>query len=77
MYTLSVLVLLMLSITSLQAKTCEVLKKTNGCSIPFGLPFPFKKDFTGACNKHDVCYECVSRICAFIVCFSDDNPYLL
>ena len=39
---------------------------TNGCSIPFGLPFFYKKEFTRACNKHDVCYSCVSiRILSF------------
>ena len=32
----------------------------NGCSIPFGLPFFYKSQFTPACNKHDICYSCVS-----------------
>ena len=32
----------------------------NGCSIPCGLPFVYKTKFTPACNKHDVCYSCVS-----------------
>ena len=32
----------------------------NGCSIPGDLPFFYKKKFTPACNKHDVCYGCVS-----------------
>lgn len=32
--------------------------KMNGCSVPLGLPFFYKKDFTPACNKHDVCYYC-------------------
>ncbi|ESO98366.1 hypothetical protein LOTGIDRAFT_159171 [Lottia gigantea] len=30
----------------------------NGCSIPFGLPLPFKQKFTPSCYKHDVCYFC-------------------
>ena len=30
----------------------------NGCSIP--VPFIYKTKFTSACNKHDVCYSCVS-----------------
>ena len=33
--------------------------KTNGCSVPGGLPFFYKKTFTPACEKHDVCYSCV------------------
>jgi len=32
--------------------------KSNGCSVPFGLPFFYKKTFTPACVKHDVCYSC-------------------
>ncbi|XP_041373606.1 uncharacterized protein LOC121386683 [Gigantopelta aegis] len=30
----------------------------NGCSIPGNLPFFYKDLFTGACNRHDVCYNC-------------------
>ena len=29
----------------------------NGCSSPFD--FPFKKEFTPSCNRHDICYGCV------------------
>ena len=32
----------------------------NGCSIPCDFPFIYKTKFTSACNKHDVCYSCVS-----------------
>lgn len=32
----------------------------DGCSIPLGLPFFYKTQFTPSCNKHDVCYRCVS-----------------
>uniref|UniRef100_A0A0B6YP89 Phospholipase A2 domain-containing protein n=1 Tax=Arion vulgaris TaxID=1028688 RepID=A0A0B6YP89_9EUPU len=31
---------------------------TNGCSVPFDLPFFFKTLFTPSCNRHDVCYSC-------------------
>jgi len=30
--------------------------KVDGCSIPFGLYFPYKHSFTPSCNRHDVCY---------------------
>ena len=38
-------------------KKCSI--KHNGCSVPGGLPFFYKKTFTPACVKHDVCYACV------------------
>ena len=41
-------------------ESCETIKHTNGCSTPLWLPMPYKKDFEAACNKHDVCYHCVS-----------------
>lgn len=37
---------------------CKI--NANGCSVPLGLPAPYKKTFTPACDKHDVCYYCVS-----------------
>ena len=37
----------------------ECYIKTNGCSVPGGLPFFYKTTFTPACVKHDVCYSCV------------------
>ncbi|CAH3042284.1 hypothetical protein pdam_00017255 [Pocillopora damicornis] len=36
----------------------QALCHPNGCSIPFNLPYFYKKRFTPACNKHDVCYAC-------------------
>ncbi|KAL9975642.1 hypothetical protein ACROYT_G012825 [Oculina patagonica] len=30
----------------------------NGCSIPFNMNYFYKRLFTPACNKHDVCYAC-------------------
>ncbi|XP_041375068.1 uncharacterized protein LOC121387949 [Gigantopelta aegis] len=30
----------------------------NGCSTPFSMPFFYKRRFTHACNRHDVCYRC-------------------
>ncbi|GFS24629.1 conodipine-M alpha chain [Elysia marginata] len=32
----------------------------DGCSIPFGLPFFYKTQFTKSCDRHDVCYHCGS-----------------
>ena len=34
----------------------------NGCSIPCDFPFVYKTKFINACNKHDVCYSCVSVV---------------
>ena len=42
--------------------TCPIMKKTNGCSIPLDLSFPYKEEFKDVCNMHDVCYVCVSEI---------------
>ena len=39
---------------------CKADKHTNGCSVPLGMNAPFKDDFKPACNKHDICYGCVS-----------------
>ena len=40
-------------------KPC-VSAMTNGCSIPLGIAFPYKDLFLPACERHDVCYSCVS-----------------
>nr|QNH72513.1 toxin candidate TRINITY_DN7890_c0_g1_i1 [Isarachnanthus nocturnus] len=37
---------------------CEVDRQTNGCSVPFGIDAPFKREFIPACDKHDICYGC-------------------
>ena len=39
---------------------CNADKHANGCSVPLGINAPYKNDFTPACNKHDICYGCVS-----------------
>lgn len=44
---------------------CTVLDDINGCSVPLRLPFPYKAQFTPACNSHDVCYRCVSVLSFF------------
>lgn len=43
-------------------KPC-VNSMTNGCSIPLGIAFPYKDLFLPACERHDVCYSCVSDFC--------------
>ena len=40
--------------------------KTNGCTVPSRLPRFYKKDFTPACKKHDVCYSCVRFTFVFL-----------
>ena len=52
-----VLLLLSLDLGVVSGSSCDT--ETNGCSIPGGLPFIYKKTFTPACNKHDICYSCV------------------
>lgn len=43
-------------------KSCVHEKYVNGCTIPLKKPFFYKNAFTPACDKHDVCYFCVSRL---------------
>ena len=52
--------LLLLAATTEIASTCDL--KPNGCSIPakYKKWVGWKGTFTPACNKHDVCYFCVS-----------------
>ena len=49
-------------------ENCDADAYADGCSVPLGLDTPFKKTFTKACNKHDICYGCVSS--------SDINIYV-
>ena len=44
----------------LRPQLCNADKHANGCSVPLGINAPYKSDFTPACNKHDICYGCVS-----------------
>ncbi|KAK3086241.1 hypothetical protein FSP39_015673 [Pinctada imbricata] len=46
---------------------CTFNPVVNGCSIPGQLPAPYKTDFTPACNRHDICYACVSIKCYVIL----------
>ncbi len=41
---------------------CKADKYANGCSVPLGMAAPYKEQFTPACNKHDICYGCVSEV---------------
>ena len=51
------MMLLSLAQNVISKEECYI--KTNGCSVPGGLPFFYKTTFTPACVKHDVCYSCV------------------
>lgn len=33
---------------------------SEGCSIPLLKKFPYKTSFTPPCQRHDICYRCVS-----------------
>ncbi|XP_033762309.1 uncharacterized protein LOC117343874 [Pecten maximus] len=58
--------LLVLCLTSLIALTvhagytCDKNKYSNGCSVPKGIKIAFKGRFKPACNKHDICYRCMT-----------------
>ncbi|KAK7113982.1 conodipine-P3-like [Littorina saxatilis] len=55
--TCMILLMTMTSLmTSQAADTCA--KYSNGCNIPFNLPYFYEKLFTPSCYRHDVCYEC-------------------
>ena len=58
----AVLSLLVVLFSTTEVNSCYV--KANGCSIPFNIPFFYKRTFKPACNKHDVCYYCV-RLASF------------
>ncbi|CAH3020305.1 unnamed protein product [Porites evermanni] len=53
------MMLLSLAQNVMSKEECYI--KTNGCSVPGGLPFFYKTTFTPACVKHDVCYSCGQR----------------
>ena len=40
--------------------SCVADQFADGCSVPPEFPAPFKKELTSACNRHDICYGCVS-----------------
>ena len=50
----------MVAVTAVYGDMCALY--ANGCSIPFGLSFTYKTLFTPSCNRHDICYGCVSLI---------------
>ena len=52
-------VLLFLSLDPEVMSDSNCYIESNGCSVPGNLPFFYKKTFTPACVKHDVCYFCV------------------
>ena len=54
--------LLLLSSVVVYARplSCAADKFADGCSVPSMIPAPFKMEFTHACNRHDICYGCVS-----------------
>ena len=54
---LGVLLLLSMDPGVKSDSNCHIV--SNGCSVPGNLPFFYKKTFTPACFKHDVCYDCV------------------
>lgn len=56
------IVLLATAAVVASASVCSNEKYTNGCSVPFGLPWFYKDEFAAVCNKHDICYACVSII---------------
>ncbi|XP_066915437.1 conodipine-P3-like isoform X2 [Clytia hemisphaerica] len=49
---------IMESSVAIDTSTCDIMVLTDGCSVPFNRPFPYKDEFRDACNMHDVCYVC-------------------
>ena len=66
------MMLLSLAQNVMSKEECYI--KTNGCSVPGGLPFFYKTTFTPACDKHDVCYSCV-RIQKSVISNYVHNPF--
>lgn len=73
----TLLLILLMSPEVTSQSDCYI--KSNGCSVPFGLPFFYKKTFTPACVKHDVCYSCVRFGMSLLICviFISSNRTIL
>ncbi|XP_053390622.1 uncharacterized protein LOC128553485 [Mercenaria mercenaria] len=63
MSAISLTVLVLVSILVVEkATSCNPPSwRTDGCSIPYGLPYFYKENFRPDCDKHDVCYACGAR----------------
>ena len=61
-----IVALSILALTGYTQAGCITKQYVNGCSIPFRFQFYYKREFTPSCNKHDVCYSCVSTTMHFI-----------
>ncbi|XP_041355577.1 uncharacterized protein LOC121373186 [Gigantopelta aegis] len=55
----SVFIVLSLAIVVVTGDPCN-RNGVDGCSIPGTLPPIYKRKFTSACNRHDICYFCGS-----------------
>ena len=53
------IIIFALALVTLSDASCPSESHVNGCSVPLGMPFPFKPLFTPVCNRHDICYVCV------------------
>lgn len=56
--TSGLLILVGLAISCCKGRVCDADRNTNGCSTPMGINAPYKREFTPACDKHDICYGC-------------------
>lgn len=68
MSALSICLLLLGSVLLVTAELDCSNQHTDGCSIPFNLPWFYKDEFTPECRKHDICYACVSKL-IIITCY--------
>ena len=66
--TSGLVILVGLAISCCKGRVCDADRNTNGCSTPMGINAPYKREFTPACDKHDICYGCVSTY-FFMFCF--------
>ena len=57
----ALIVLILLTDGLFAISQCGAHGHVNGCSVPGDLPYFYKDHFKPACNKHDICYGCVSQ----------------
>ncbi len=58
----AILIVPLFGVSAKSGQACISEQKIDGCSLPFKTWFfPYATTFTLACNRHDVCYACVSN----------------
>lgn len=68
MKTVSAIGIIFLAIAANVSRSCRL--ETDGCSTPVK-NVPFVEVFTPACDRHDICYRCVSIFPALAYTLTD------